>query len=176
MADAVAAARQEVANARLAAESELEEMDVAVRAAADIPTKLKRDPLRYGALGAGAAFLLVGGPKRVLKGVERRLFPGRHVRRLTPKEIEKSIDHLPEQDRDEVRAHLERDFASYLRREHAKHEPNARRSLWGTYDTVMAIVGAAAARELLRRFLDAPADRNAPAKASPPPDKEGYGL
>lgn len=176
MADSVAAARQEVANARLAAESELDEMGTAARAAADIPTKLKRDPLRYGALGAGAAFLVVGGPKRILRAVEKRVFPRRHERRLVPKEIDRTIDRLPDEEREAVRAHLERDFASYLEREHSRHEPNARRSLWGTYDTVMAVVGGAAARELVKRFIDVPADRNAPVKDSPPPGKERYGL
>jgi hypothetical protein len=174
MDDPVAAARQEVVNARRAAEAELDEMGGAVRAAVDIPTKIKRDPVRYGALGAGAVFLGLNGPKRVLKMVEKRFFPRRHVRQLTPNEVERAIAHLPEHDREEVRGHLERDFAAYLRREHPKHEPNARRSLWGTYDTLMGIVGVAAARELAKRFIDAPADRNAPARKSPPPDEEAY--
>ena len=181
MADSVAAARQEVVNARRAAESELDEMGTAVRAAADIPTKLRREPLKYGALGAGAVFLVVGGPKRVLRAVEKRVFPRRHERRLLPKEIDRTVDRLPEEDREQVRAHLERDFASYVEREHAKHEPNARRSLWGTYDTVVAIVGAAAAREMAKRFFARPSDyealkREAPSKDAPPRDKERYGL
>jgi hypothetical protein len=176
MADEVAAARQEVANARLAAEAELDEMGSAVRAAVDIPAKLRREPVKYGALGAGAGFLLLGGPKRVLRAVEKRAFPRRHERRLTPKEIDRTIERLPEEDREAVRAHLERDFAAYLRREHAKPEPSARRSLWGTYDLFSGVVGAAVARELVKRFIDAPANRRGPAKDAPPPDKERYGL
>jgi hypothetical protein len=176
MADSVAAARQEVENARRAAESELDEMGVAVRTAADIPTKIKRDPVRYGALGAGAAFLLVGGPKRVLRAVESRVRPRPKVQRLTPKEVQKIIDRLPEEDQAAVHNRLERDFATYLQREHPKDEPNARKSLWGTYDLFAGIVGGALARELVKRFIDAPADRNAPRVKGPPADEQGLGL
>lgn len=173
--ESVAAARQEVANARLATEAELDQMGTAVRAAVDIPTKVKRDPLRYGALGAGAAFLLVGGPKKALRAVEKRVFPRRHERRLTPKEIERTIDRLPEEEREAVRAHLERDFAAYLQREHPDHAPNARHSLWRTYDLLVGIVGGAAAREMIKRFIDVPADRSGPVKDSPPANGERYG-
>ncbi|HWH37311.1 MAG TPA: hypothetical protein VNT28_05990 [Candidatus Limnocylindrales bacterium] len=176
MAESVAAARQEVANSRLAAEAELDEIADAARAAVDIPSKLRREPLKYGGLGAGAVFLAIGGPKRLFKAVEKRAFPKRHVRSLTPKEVERSIEHLPEEDRAEVRAHLDRDFAAYLRREHPKHEPNARRSLWGTYDTAMAIIGAAAARELARRFFAPPGDRRVQPRKGPPAGEDGLGL
>ncbi|MBA3435714.1 MAG: hypothetical protein H0U11_04430 [Chloroflexi bacterium] len=176
MADSVAAARQEVANARLAAESELDEMGTAVRTAADIPTKIKRDPVRYGAFGAGAVFLMLNGPKRVLRAVERRVVPRPKVKRLTPKEVQQTIDRLPEEDREAVHNRLEREFASFLKKEHPKGEPSARHSMWSTYDLFAGIVGGAVARELVKRFVDAPADRNAPARKSPPPDEEALGL
>jgi hypothetical protein len=172
----VADARHEVALARLAAESELDEMGSAVRAAVDIPTKIKRQPVKYGALGAGAAFLALNGPKRVIKSVEKRFFPKRHERRLTPREIDRVIDRLPEEEREAVRGRLEREFAAYLRREHAKPEPNARRSLWGTYDMFAGIVGGALMRELAKRFVDAPANRHAAPPKSPPRDEEAVGL
>jgi hypothetical protein len=140
----------------LAVEKELDDLGLATRAALDIPAKIRRNPVRTVGVGAGAAFLLLGGPKRVLKQVEQRVFPKRRYRRLTPAEIDRAVDRLGEEDREAARAHLERDFASYLEKEHAKEQPNARRSFWGTYDTVMAIVGAAAARELVKRFLEVP--------------------
>ncbi|CAN5710484.1 hypothetical protein BH23CHL7_BH23CHL7_24620 [soil metagenome] len=176
MAESLADARQEVANARLAADAELDEMGSAVRAAVDIPTKVKRQPLKYGALGAGAAFLALNGPKRAIKGVEKRFFPRRHERRLTPKEIDRVIDRLPEEERDAVRRRLEREFAAYLRREHPKPEPNARRSLWSTYDMFAGIVGGALMRELAKRFVEAPANRNPAPRKSPPADEEAVGL
>lgn len=158
MAQPVADARQEVIDARRAVESELDDMGLAVRAALDIPAKVRRNPVRTVGIGAGAAFLLLGGPKRFLKRAEQELFPKRRYRRLTPDEIDRAVDRLGEEDQEATRAHLERDFASYLEKTHPKEPPNARRSFWGTYDTVVAVVGAAAARELVKRFIEVPAE------------------
>lgn len=152
----VADARQAVADARTAVEKELDDLGLATRAALDIPAKIRRNPVRTVGVGAGAAFLLLGGPKRVLKQVEHRVFPKRRYRKLTPEEIDRAIDRLGEEDRENTRAHIERDFASYLEKTHPREQPNARRSLWGTYDTLMAIVGTAAARELVKRFIELP--------------------
>jgi hypothetical protein len=152
----VAQARQAVVDARLAVEKELDDLGLATQAAFDIPAKIRRNPVRTVGLGAGAAFLLLGGPRRVLKQVEHRVFPRRRYRKLTPAEIDRAIDRLGEEDRENQRAHIERDFATYLEKQHVKEQPNARRSLWGTYDTLMAIVGTAAARELVKRFLEVP--------------------
>ena len=109
----------------------------------------------------------------MLRAVEGRVFPRRHERRLTPKEIDKVIDRLPEEEREAVRARLEREFASYLKKEHPKAEPSARHSLWATYDMLAGIVGGAAARELVKRFIDAPPDRPRRGDRSVPPDGKG---
>jgi hypothetical protein len=154
--ESVADARQAVVDARKDVEKELDDLGLATRAALDIPAKIRRNPVRTVGVGAGAAFLLLGGPKRVLKQVEERVFPKRRYRRLTPAEIDRAVDRLGEEDREASRAHIERDFASYLEKNHPKEQPNARKSFWGTYDTLMAIVGAAAARELVKRFLEVP--------------------
>ena len=152
----VAAARQAVVDARLAVEKELDDLGLATQAAFDIPAKIRRNPVRTVGIGAGAAFLLLGGPRRVLKQVEHRVLPKRRYRKLTPAEIDRAIDRLGEEDRENQRAHIERDFAAYLEKTHPREQPNARRSFWGTYDTLMAIVGTAAARELVKRFLEVP--------------------
>jgi hypothetical protein len=156
--ESVADARQAVVDARKAVEKELDDLGLAAKAAVDIPAKIRRNPVRTVGLGAGAAFLLLGGPKRVLKQVEHRVFPKRRYRKLTPAEVDRAIDRLGDEDQERVRAHIERDFASYLEKSHPKEEPNARRSFWGTYDTLMAIVGTAAARELVKRFIEVPQD------------------
>jgi hypothetical protein len=154
--ESVADARQAVVDARKAVEKELDDLGLAAKAAVDIPAKIRRNPVRTVGLGAGAAFLLLGGPKRVLKQVEHRVFPKRRYRKLTPPEIDRAIDRLGEEDQEKVRAHIERDFATYLEKSHPREEPNARKSFWGTYDTLVAIVGTAAARELVKRFLEVP--------------------
>jgi hypothetical protein len=158
MAQTAAEARQEVVNARKAVESELDDLGAATRAALDIPAKIKRNPVQtVGALG-GVAFLLLGGPKRVAKEVESRLFPQRRekVPSILPKDVEKTVNTLEPEERDKVRAHLERDFYTYLQREHPTEPANARRSLWRTYDIVIGILGAAAARELVKKLFEIP--------------------
>jgi hypothetical protein len=159
MADATAEARQQVAAARQNAETQLDAMGASARAAIDIPAKLKRHPVETAGVLGGTAFMLLGGPKRVAKAAERRFFPARANRppTLLPKDVDKTIDRLPEEDREQIRAHLERDFSNYLQKEHAKDPSNGRHSFWKTYDLVLGIAGAAATRALIKRALAVPA-------------------
>ncbi|MEP7361533.1 MAG: hypothetical protein ABI744_08135 [Chloroflexota bacterium] len=154
----VADALAGVKTARANVATELDNMNTSVRAAVDIPAKIRSNPVPTLGAAGGAAFLLVGGPRRVAQSVEKRLFPKRYSAppKVLPRDIEKSIDRLPEQDREKVRAHLERDFAAYLRDEHAKDPPNARNSAWKTYELVLGTVGARAARELVKRLFEVP--------------------
>lgn len=158
MADAKADARREVELARRAVATEIDNLGAATRAAVDIPAKIRRNPVRTAGVAGGAAFLLLGGPRRVAKGVEKRLFPKRQARppKVLPRKVEEALDRLPEENRDMVRAHLERDFAAYLKREHAKDPANARTSAWKTYNLLLGTVGARAARELVKRLFEVP--------------------
>jgi hypothetical protein len=154
----VAAARKGVDAARANVETELDGLNTSVRAAVDIPAKIRRNPVPTVGAATGAAFLLLGGPRRVAKSVEKRLFPKRYTRPPTvlPRDVERTLDRLPEEDRDLVRGHLERDFATYLRDQHAKDPPNARTAAWKTYDLLLGTVGARAARELVKRLFEVP--------------------
>lgn len=158
MADATADARREVEDARAAVELELDNLGAAARAAVDIPAKIRRNPVPTVGVAGGAAFLLLGGPRRVAKSIEKRFFPKRYARppKVLPKDIEKALDRLPEEDREMVRAHLERDFTQYLKTEHAKDPANARVSLWKTYNLLLGTVGARTARELVKRLFEVP--------------------
>jgi hypothetical protein len=160
MAEATDAARQEVVRARRAAESELDTLGSSARAAFDIPAKVRAHPVETVGVAGGAAFLLLGGPKRMAKAVERRFFPEREKRppTLLPKDVDATVNRLPADDREQVRAHLERDFARYIQRQHAKDPPTARASVWKTYDMFLGIVGAAAARELVKKLFQVPAE------------------
>jgi hypothetical protein len=160
----VAEALAGVRAAREGVATELDNLNTSVRAAVDIPAKIKRNPVPTLGAAGGAAFLLLGGPRRVAQSVEKRLFPKRYARppKVLPRDIEKAIDRLPEEDRDNVRAHLERDFAAYLREEHAKDPPNARTSAWKTYQLLLGTVGARAAREMVKYLFDEPRDSRKP--------------
>jgi hypothetical protein len=160
MAEATTAARQEVVEARRAVDSELDVFGTSARAAFDIPAKVRAHPVETVGAAGGAAFLLFGGPKRVARAVEQRLFPQRDKRpkTLLPKDVDKTVNRLPADDREQVRAHLERDFAAYLQKTHPNDPPTGRQSFWKTYDTVVGIVGAATARELVKRLFTVPAE------------------
>ncbi len=156
MADTTAEARREVSDARQAAEHQLDELAASARSAIDIPAKVRRNPARTVGLASGAAFLLLGGPRRVARAAEKRFFPARATRppKVVPRDIERTLERLPEQDQELISAHLERDFAAYLRREHAKDPAGPRQSAWKTYDLLLATVGARAARELTKRLFE----------------------
>lgn len=118
----VVAARAEVLAARaevLAARSDLAEqvtrLEGCARAAVDIPAKIRRAPAKTAGAAAGAAFLLLGGPGRLLRGARRVVMgPGADLpKSMLPDEVEKELRKLGG-DGKRVRAILEREFASYL--------------------------------------------------------------
>jgi hypothetical protein len=163
MADETADARKQVAEARRQASAELDTLGTSARAALDFPAKIKRHPVETVGVLGGVAFMVLGGPRRVAKATERRFFPERANRppTLLPKEVDKTLRRLPEEDREQIRAHLERDFASYLAREHVSDASTARQSFWKTYDLLVGILGAAATREMVRRALEVPPEASA---------------
>src|SRR5688572_19026176 len=146
MAQSAAEARQEVENARRGLEQGLDDLGTAARAAIDIPAKVKRNPLRTAGLAGGAAFLVLGGPKRAAKAAEARFFPRRAEKRdrALPKNVQATLSRIEPEEREKVEAHLERDFAAYLNKEHPAEPANARQSLWKTYDLLLGVVGVAA--------------------------------
>jgi len=158
MAQSTAEARQEVENARKGVEKELDDLTRATREALDIPAKVRRNPVRTAGLAGGAAFLLLGGPKRVARATEKRFFPKRVYERdrALPKNVQATMAKLDPAQREVVEAHLERDFAAYMKKEHPSEPANARQSIWKTYDLLIGIVGAAAARELVKKLFEVP--------------------
>ncbi len=115
MGEGTLAARAQVLAARGAVEDELERLEAAGRAAADIHAKVRRNPVRSAGLAAGAGFLLVGGPGRLLRGAKRAIVgPSEPLpKAMLPGEIEKALRKLGP-DGDRVRGTLEREFAKYL--------------------------------------------------------------
>ena len=76
----VAAALKGVDAARESVATELDNLNTSVRAAVDIPAKIKRNPVPTIGAAGGAAFLLLGGPRRVAQSIEKQLFPKRYAR------------------------------------------------------------------------------------------------
>ena len=67
-------ARAQVLASRALLDEELVRLEASARAAVDIKAKVKRNPVKAAGVAAGAGFLLVGGPKKVLRGARNRVF------------------------------------------------------------------------------------------------------
>lgn len=138
-------------------------MERSVRDAVDLPAKARRDPVRFAGLAAGAAFVAVGGPRRVLRRVGTVLRGGRPPapKSLLPEEIERAVEGLGA-DAAVVRARLEREFATYLD-EHRqdRSRTDATRTLLRAFDMIVSTVSRRAARELTERLFGAGTGRRA---------------
>ena len=146
MGEGTSVARAEVLAAREALDEELVRLEASVRAAVDIPAKIKRSPVKAAGLAGGAAFVVLGGPRRVLRGARHAVFgkPAPLPDSMLPKEIDASLRKLGE-DGDKVRGLLEHEFASYLE----QTEPARRgRNLRGA----ITVVTIAFVRPLVLRY------------------------
>jgi hypothetical protein len=110
------AARDRVLAARASLGEELETLEASVRAAIDVPAKIRRSPAKFAAAAGGTAFLAVGGPRRVFRAGRRAVFgaPPALPESMLPGEIQKALRGLGD-DGDKVRGALERDFAAYAK-------------------------------------------------------------
>ena len=151
------AARSEVLAARAGLDEELVRLEASGRAAVDIPARLRREPAKVLGAAGGAAFLLLGGPKRVLKGVRQAIFgPQADLpKSMLPPEVEKTLKKLGP-DGEKVRGTLEREFAEYL---DEKAPQRRERDLGGTAAVllggVLKPVTERLGRQLAERALNA---------------------
>lgn len=109
------AALARVLKAREGVATETDRLEAAGRAAIDIPARIRRSPGKVIGVAAGGAFLLAGGPRRVIGGVRRKVFgrPAELPPSMLPEEIDKALRMLGS-DGDKVRGTLEREFGNYL--------------------------------------------------------------
>jgi hypothetical protein len=139
-------ARLQALAAREALDEEIVRLEASARAAVDVPAKIKRHPVKAVGLAAGAGFVVVGGPRRVLRGARHAIFgrPAPLPESMLPKEIDASLRRLGD-DGERVRGLLEREFASYLQ---ATEPARKRRDLSGA----MTVVAVAFVRPLVLRY------------------------
>ncbi len=148
----VVAARHETRAALAALDDELDRLEASARAAVDIPAKIRRNPVRTAGVAAGAGFILVGGPIKVLRRARNAVFgkPDPLPRSMLPKEIDKAVSELGT-DGARVRGTIEREFASYLRE---KAPERKERDLTGTVTSLLSQVGTPVARRLGRQLAE----------------------
>jgi len=127
-------ARLQVLAAREELDEELVRLEASARAAVDVPAKIKRHPVKAAGLAAGAGFVVIGGPRRVLRGARHAIFgrPAPLPKSMLPTEIDASLRKLGN-DGEKVRGLLEHEFASYLQ---ATEPARKRRDLGGALTVV----------------------------------------
>jgi hypothetical protein len=142
-----------------------------LRDALDLRARFRENPALFIGLGAGAAFLLVGGPGRVARGVRRRLFrtePEKAYDAL-PKPMQSWVDHMAgavgpraAEARETLAEELQRwrhDPRKYdkvskkLAKQIAEGPPGPNRAFWQAFEAASAILTAALARKAVERFL-----------------------
>jgi hypothetical protein len=140
------AARAAAVASRADLAEEVARLEAAGRAAVDIPAKIRRAPARTAGLAAGAAFMVAGGPKRVVRRLRRAVL-GPEVdlpKSMLPREVDRTLRKLGT-DGEKVRGTLEREFASYL---DEKAEERRKRDLSAT----AALLGASVLGPVSKRL------------------------
>jgi len=150
------AARAEVLAARQGLEDEVVRLEASARAAVDIPARLRREPAKVGGAAVGAAFLLLGGPKRLFRRARTAVFGPQAgmPKSMLPDEIEKTLRKLGP-DGEKVRGTLEREFAKFLE-ERAPERKNAdlMALAGGLLGNALRPASVKAGREFAERLFD----------------------
>ncbi len=150
------AARAEVLAARDGLDEELVRLEASGRAAVDIPARIRREPAKVLGTAGGAAFLLLGGPKRVFKGFQRAISGEKAdlPKSMLPPQIDKALRKLGP-DGEKVRGTIEHEFAAYLDETAPKRRE---RDLTGTaaavLGSVLLPVSKRLGKQLAERALD----------------------
>ncbi|MCA1571732.1 MAG: hypothetical protein LC798_15745 [Chloroflexi bacterium] len=163
-----------LAETRLAISAQRTEMERTadqLRDALDLKKRFRENPALFVGLGAGAVFLLVGGPVRVAKLARRRIFRS---------EPEKAYDALPKSMQSwvdsmagtigpraaDARQSLSEELVRWrhdpkrhgkvskkLAKQAAEGPPGPSRAAWNAFEAGAAILTAALARKAVERFL-----------------------
>jgi hypothetical protein len=146
------AARADVLAARAALDDQLERLEASARAAVDVPAKVRRNPVKSAGVAAGAGFLLLGGPAKVLRGARNAIFgkPDPLPKSMLPKEVDKALGKLGS-DGARVRGTIEREFAAYLKE---KAPQRKQRTLNGALAELLTSVGVPVAQRYGRQLLE----------------------
>lgn len=151
--------------------SELERTADQLRASLDLRKQFARNPVPFIAVGAGAVFLLAGGPSKVAGLVRRQFFPSNAEKAYDslPKPMQSWVDHMagavgPRAA--DAREGLARELLAWradprkngkiskkLAQQIAEGPPGPKRAVWNAVEAGMAIVAAAVARKAVARLL-----------------------
>jgi len=177
--ETIAETRLEIAAQR----ADLERTIGELRAALDLRQRVAERPALVIGLGAAAAFLLVGGPRRVARLARRTLRPGAEEAAFAalPDALRAWVEAMAN-GRASARDRLVQDLEAWhrapmrskkVRKELAKEmvegPPGPNRAAWLALETALGILSAALAKRAVERFLtaDGPAPKPEPVPAPP---------
>jgi hypothetical protein len=193
--ETLAETRVEVAAQRATNERTAAELEARVRRALDIRARFRENPALFVGLGAGAVFLLVGGPSRVARTLRRRIHPSNveQAYDALPKPMQAWVDSLASEvgpKAGQARAALvdelrrwrqepikNRKARKALAKAMVEGPPGPSRTAWRAAETALTLVSAALARKAIEAFItgEAPARPSAaragqaPTSAAPRP-------
>jgi hypothetical protein len=163
-----------LAETRLAISAQRTEMERTadqLRDALDLRKRFAENPALFVGLGAGAVFLVAGGPMRVARLIRRRVFRSEPEKAFDalPKPMQDWIDHMAgavgpraadarealadelSRWRSDPRKHGK--ISKKLAKQIAEGPPGPQRALWQAFEAGAAIITAALARKAVERFL-----------------------
>ncbi len=182
MGETLAETRLEVAAHRAEMEADAGELRARVRHATDIKARFRENPALFIGLGAGAVFLVAGGPVRVARLLRRRLRPTTSEKAydILPKPMQRWVDTLvadvgpkAEHARDNLAEEVARWRLAPLQDKKARKEiakamvegpPGPERAGWKAAEAALTLLSAAMARKAIEAFVTGEKPRG-PAKA-----------
>ena len=187
MGETLAETRVEIAARRADNERTASELDARVRHALDVKARFRENPLTFIGLGAGAVFLLVGGPARVFRFARRRANPSaaEQAYDALPAPMQAWVDTLvsgtgpkAQKARDALIEELARWRHDPIKDKKARKElaramvdgpPGPSRTAWKAAETAAGLIAAALARRAIQALITGEKPFNPPKIVSPTP-------
>jgi hypothetical protein len=184
MGETLAETRVEVSAQRADVEHTAARLQARVRRALDVRAKIRENPVVVGGLAAGAVFLAVGGPVRLLRAARRRIAPTRveQAYDTLPKALQRWVDTASdavgpraEDARRTLAEELQRwraeptdkKRARKLAKEMAEGRPGPGRTAWTAFEAAATLISAALARRAIERFMSGDKPMDAAAELAP---------
>jgi len=185
--ETLAETRVEIAARRADNERTASELDARVRHALDVKARFRENPLIFIGLGAGAVFLLVGGPARVFRFARRRANPSaaEQAYDALPAPMQAWVDTLvsgtgpkAQKARDALIEELARWRHDPIKDKKARKElaramvdgpPGPSRTAWKAAGTAAGLIAAALARRAIQALITGEKPFNPPKIVSPTP-------
>lgn len=191
MGETLAETRVEVQAQRVELERTARELEARLRRMLDVKARFRENPALFIGLGAGAVFLVAGGPVRVARLVRRRLRPtgGEQAYDALPKPMQAWVDAVvegvgprAEQARQALVEEIHRWRHEPIKDKKARKElakamvegpPGPSRTAWKAAEAALTLITAALARKAIEAFVtgEKPIRASAPAAASAEPPK-----